>query len=261
MKERAKLAIENAVIFLAIFTLWPVIVGYRATWYKAFLCGVAVVLGLMLAKRMRRFRKGLLILILIPVPAIAAGALLLRETQFREDRLPRSSPEMQLYRREIQQAETAARDGEMDGAVTHWKKALELNPGAVELYHKMGIVSIGKREFGKAAALYEEALRRSPQTADFHYHLALARLGEEDYQGCLSSMDETLSINAYYPRAHYVKGIVYEQTGRQEQAEEEFIAEINVDPGSRLAWLKVREAHKRELRENANTTTRAETGR
>ena len=64
--------------------------------------------------------------------------------------------------------------GDVEGAIPHFRKALELGPETAEYHTDLGIALAKKHQLGEAIPHFERALQLSPDAADAHYYLGKA---------------------------------------------------------------------------------------
>ena len=70
-----------------------------------------------------------------------------------------------------------ARRGQVDEAIAHFRKVLEINPNDAEAHMAPGNVLLGRRQFVASLDYYRRALEIKPDQADAHYNLGLALAG------------------------------------------------------------------------------------
>ena len=145
----------------------------------------------------------------------------------------------------IREGDAFFASGEVDKAIALWKESLEDEKRA-EVYEKLIMVSFVKSDLGEAQGFAEEGLSFFPDNHNLLFNLALVKYHSKEYQGALEEFDRLLSLNKYYQNAHFMKGLIYESMGEDELAKKEFINEVNNFPGSRNAWLKIREEVKND---------------
>jgi TolB-like protein/DNA-binding winged helix-turn-helix (wHTH) protein/Tfp pilus assembly protein PilF len=114
------------------------------------------------------------------------------------------------------------RDWDWPGAEAEYRRALELNPSYPTARHwyslhlsRLGRVQEAEVEIQRARALDPLSIIISTDAAETAYW---ARRSQE----AMARVEEVLSRDPYFAEAHQVKGKVYEQQGRYEQALAEF---------------------------------------
>lgn len=129
--------------------------------------------------------------------------------------------------------------GDIDGAVNMWRESLNYkrNP---ELYEKIVMVMIVKNDLPQAEKWTSEGLTYFPNNVNLLFNNALVKFHSKDFSGAVDSLNRILELNSYYPNAHLLKGMIYEELDDTTSAKKEFVQEININPGSKTAWQKLR---------------------
>ncbi|MCM8820769.1 MAG: hypothetical protein NC932_02315 [Candidatus Omnitrophica bacterium] len=130
--------------------------------------------------------------------------------------------------------------GEIDKAIELWQKALDYQQKP-ELYEKIVMVYIMKNRLSDAEVYISKGLTYFPNNVNLFFNLALINFYNNDFDRAKKNVDRVLEINGYYRDAHFLKGLMYEKEGDITAAKREFVNELNVNPGSRRAWKKLRE--------------------
>jgi tetratricopeptide (TPR) repeat protein len=111
-----------------------------------------------------------------------------------------------------------AQKGKLDEAVVAFRECLRLEPGAVEVLHRLANVLRNARKPADALPHLQEAIRRRPAAAELHHSLGLtlADLGKNDE--AIAAYREALRLDPKYPDALNNLGIVLQNTGKSEEA-------------------------------------------
>jgi len=129
--------------------------------------------------------------------------------------------------------------GDIDKAVEKWAEALEYKQNA-NLYEKIVTAKMVKNDLPEAEKWTCKGLTYFPNNVNLAFNLALIKFYGEDFTESMNILEKILRLNKYYPNAHFLKGLIYEKTGDGISARKEFISEININPGSKRAWQKLR---------------------
>mgnify|MGYP001304118011 CR=1 FL=1 len=143
-------------------------------------------------------------------------------------------------RKLITQGDRYFSEGEIDKAIEVWKQALGYQQKA-ELYEKIVMAYIIKNQLSDAEVYVSKGLTYFPNNVNLFFNLALISFYNEDFNRARKNLDRVLEMNGYYRNAHFLKGLMYEKEGNIPAAKKEFVNELNVNPGSRRAWEKLRE--------------------
>lgn len=130
--------------------------------------------------------------------------------------------------------------GNIEKAISFWKKSLKEKKGE-KVYEKLSSAFIIKGDFKGAEEVIKEGLTYFPHCGNLIFNLALVKFYTGEYEKAMEQLNMVLKMNKYYPNAHYLKGMIYQEKGEIEKAKKEFINEININPGSKRAWQKLKE--------------------
>ncbi len=115
--------------------------------------------------------------------------------------------------------------GQYDQAISHYNKALEINPKHAGAYYNRGQAYLNKGQHDQAIADYNKALEIDPKFTEAYNGRGLSYAAKAEYDQALSDYNKALEINSKYAEAYYNKALVYEKLGRKEviEAYENFI--------------------------------------
>jgi len=150
------------------------------------------------------------------------------------------SYEKETFRKLEKQGDTLFSQGRKKEAIERWQDALKFKKTS-SIYEKIVVTLIMERENKQATMWAEQGLTYFPDCCNLIYNLSYLCLLEKNYDKCLKNIDRLLAINKYYPEAHFMKGMIFEQTGRIKEAKEEYVKELNINPGCKKAWKKIKE--------------------
>ncbi|MCM8830003.1 MAG: tetratricopeptide repeat protein [Candidatus Omnitrophica bacterium] len=131
-------------------------------------------------------------------------------------------------------------EGKIDKAIELWQQALDYQQKP-ELYEKIVMAYITENRLSDAEVYISKGLTYFPNNVNLFFNLALINFYNNDFDRAKKHLDRVLEINKYYRDAHFLKGLMYEKKGDITAAKREFVNELNVNPGSRRAWKKLRE--------------------
>jgi len=131
-------------------------------------------------------------------------------------------------------------EGEIEKAIGVWIKALNYKQKA-ELYEKIVMAYIIKNQLPDAERWVLKGLTYFPNNVNLFFDLGLISFYKEDFETARRNLDRVLEINRYYRDVHFLKGLMYEKEGKRVDAKREYVREVNVNPGSRKAWKKLRD--------------------
>jgi tetratricopeptide (TPR) repeat protein len=114
-----------------------------------------------------------------------------------------------------------AEEGNWDGAIVWYKKAIRLKPDYKSAHIRLGYAYMKKERYEEAIASYDEAKRLDPKDHRVSYFMGSAyeKWGKWDY--ALASYEEAIRQEPEYVLAHYGLGKAQVMTGDREKAQEE----------------------------------------
>jgi tetratricopeptide (TPR) repeat protein len=84
--------------------------------------------------------------------------------------------------------------GDDDGAMLAWTKALELQTEFVPAIHGIGAILLARGEFDAAIDRFAQALRLQPDFADAHYNIGLALLGAGERPKAIEAFERAVKL-------------------------------------------------------------------
>jgi tetratricopeptide (TPR) repeat protein len=119
---------------------------------------------------------------------------------------------------------------QLDAAVTHYQKALQLRPDYTEAHYNLGIVLSKAGQVEAAMAHYRKALKTQPDFAKARYNLGslLARRGRIDE--ALVHFQKALEIMPYSAEIHNNMGIALADLGQTDKAIAHFRKALQINP-------------------------------
>jgi protein O-mannosyl-transferase len=96
-----------------------------------------------------------------------------------------------------------AQKGLVDEAITHYEKALEINPSDADAHNNLGVTLSANGSTEEAIAHYRKALVIQPDYADASCNLAGALLSKDDLDGAIAYYSACLALSPNQPEAQY----------------------------------------------------------
>ena len=122
--------------------------------------------------------------------------------------------------------------GEVDEAMVHYQKALEIKPDSAETHYNLGNVLLQQGKVDEAIAQYQKALEINPDYAETHYNLGNALLKKGRVDEAISQYQMALQINPDYAEAHINFGIALLQKGNVDEAIAQYQTALEIKPNS-----------------------------
>ncbi len=107
---------------------------------------------------------------------------------------------------------TARNSQNWPGAISKYRKALELDPANLQAAYKLGFVYANANQLDEAINLYREILRISPNFAKTYYNLALLSLKSNDKDSAVTYLNLGLRYDPYDKEAQKVLNILTNPT-------------------------------------------------
>jgi tetratricopeptide (TPR) repeat protein len=108
--------------------------------------------------------------------------------------------------------------GQLDDAIAHYEKALEINPADAEAHNNLGAALFGSGRVDEAIAHYRKALAIQPDYADASCNLANALLSNGDLDGAIAYYSACLAVSPDQAEAQYNLASALFRTGRKDEA-------------------------------------------
>jgi protein O-mannosyl-transferase len=108
--------------------------------------------------------------------------------------------------------------GQLDEAIVHYEKALEMNPADAEAHNNLGATLFANRRVDEAIAHYRKALAIQPDYAHASCNLASALLSKGDLDGAIAYYSACLVGSPNQPEAQYNLASALFRTGRTDEA-------------------------------------------
>jgi protein O-mannosyl-transferase len=145
--------------------------------------------------------------------------------------------------------------GRLDEAIYHYKRVIEINPYAADVYLDLGAVLTAKGKFAEAIFLYNKALQIAPDLIELRMNLGLTLMESGKLAEAVKEYEKILRIQPRNAFAHNNLGVVFLRQGKFDEAIEYFSQALQIDPNNTLARnnLNFALAEKQKLRSTENT--------
>jgi Flp pilus assembly protein TadD len=152
-------------------------------------------------------------------------------------------------------AEPLREQGKLDEAIYHYKKAIELNPYAADVYLDLGTALTAKGKFAEAIFLYNKALQIAPDLIELRINLGVALTESGKLAEAVKEYEKILRIQPGNVFINNNLGAVFLQQGKFDEAIEYFSRALQIDPDSTLARDNLNRAlaEKQKIKSTENT--------
>jgi len=120
--------------------------------------------------------------------------------------------------------------GQVDEAITHYEKALEINPADAEAHNNLGAALFATGRVDEAIAHYRKALTIRRDYADASCNLASALLSNGDLDGAIAYYSGCLAVSPNQVEAQYNLATVLLRTGRTDEAMAHYQKVLELSP-------------------------------
>ena len=145
-----------------------------------------------------------------------------------------------LWKEKVKKGDYYFANRNIDMALKYWIESLQIKNDLLT-YEKIVVSLIIKNDLKEAKNYALIGLTYFNDCDNPLFNLGVIEFYLGEYENALKRMDNLILKNRYYPDAHYMKGLIYQKLGKIEEAKKEFIEEINLNPGSKKSWIKLRE--------------------
>ncbi len=122
--------------------------------------------------------------------------------------------------------------GDVSGAMTHYKQALEFNPDYPEAEDNLGIALFHQGEVDEAIVHYEKAVQLDPSNAEAQNNLGNALFQKGQIDEAIAHCQKALEINPDFSEAHDNLGNALLQKGKVDEAIAQFQLALQLKPDS-----------------------------
>ena len=131
------------------------------------------------------------------------------------------------------------RKGQYLEALEVWRSGLETYPDAGRLHYRVGTILAVRSSFERAEQHLRRAVELSPDELEIRKELGICYLQAERPDDAERELKAVLARADWFPEVHYYLGMIYEKRGDHDAAREQYVKELNHNPGCAFAWAKV----------------------
>ena len=99
--------------------------------------------------------------------------------------------------------------GDYQGAIADWNKAIEIDPQYADAYLNRGLAKAHLEDYQGAITDFTKSVEINPQYADAYFHRGLSKgYWKRDYQGALPDYNKAIEIDPQHFPAYRDRGII-----------------------------------------------------
>ncbi len=123
-----------------------------------------------------------------------------------------------------------------EAAVRAWDEVLKHRPDSIPALNRLGIAHTQLEHYERAEVAFRQAIDLQASEPSAYFNLALLYLRQDRTELAETWLNKTLECASWYPETHYHLGYIRVQEERFDEAIEEFVKELGVNPASAKAW-------------------------
>ncbi|MGB3757799.1 MAG: tetratricopeptide repeat protein [Rivularia sp. (in: cyanobacteria)] len=102
--------------------------------------------------------------------------------------------------------------GDYQGAIDDFTKAIEINPTLVAAYYNRAIARHQLQNYQRAIADFTKVIQINPKIAIAYYNQGIIRGQLQDFQGAIADFTSSIEINPKLDIAYYNRGVARSQS-------------------------------------------------
>ena len=122
----------------------------------------------------------------------------------------------------IAEGEAKLSEGDLDGALELFRRAVEAAPTSAVAHSKLGLVYVHKQQWDTASSEFSTAIQLDPTYAPAYSNLGNVCRERGQLDQAIAHYQKAVSMDPDYWIAHQNLGVVYKQQGRVAEAVREF---------------------------------------
>ena len=164
-------------------------------------------------------QTGMAFLVLRPDPNQAPPVLTENAKGATVSAIDLSVPE--AARKEYDQGQHAIENHDLDGGISHLKRAIELHEQFPQAYTILGLAYNEQKKWKQAQGALEKAVQQDPKAVEAYFQLGACLSRQADYAGAVKALSKGLELNPdapHAPAAHYELAKSYLALGQWQDA-------------------------------------------
>jgi protein O-mannosyl-transferase len=122
------------------------------------------------------------------------------------------------------------KSGNLEEAVLHYRKSLQLNPTASDAHYYLGDALAQRGELDAAVGHYEQALQSKPSLWGAHHNLGIVYEMQGRFERAIDHYRQALIVNPEAVESHHNLGILLVSQGKIAEALDHFLLALRTNP-------------------------------
>ncbi len=122
--------------------------------------------------------------------------------------------------------------GQVDGAIAHYREALEIKPDMAEVQSNLGNALLRDGQVEEAIVHLQKALQIDPAYAEAYNHMGSALIKKGQVDAAIGYYQKAVQLNTSDPDAYNNLGIIFLRSGQVDQAIEYYKKAVAIKPSS-----------------------------
>ncbi len=131
-------------------------------------------------------------------------------------------------KKEFERATKLVKDGEIEQAIEHFKKAISLFSEYLMARNDLGVQYLNLKRTAEASEQFEAAIEINPKAFNPRLNMGITRIAQKRYLDAIDQLHQALAIDTSSPAAHLYLGIASVETDDLEAAERELAKAISM---------------------------------
>ena len=133
--------------------------------------------------------------------------------------------------------------GQLEEAIGHYQKALELQPAKPSLHRNLAGVYWKKRRYTEAESHYKQVIAYDATDVQAIYRLGLIFLTQRRYPKAVTQFKTAIAIDTAHVRAYGGLGVAYQKLGNIPEAIHTFEMILELEPDNKVALDMLKQLH------------------
>jgi tetratricopeptide (TPR) repeat protein len=161
--------------------------------------------------------------------------------------------------------ELLAQKGQMDEAVDHFQKALQIQPGFAEAHYNLGNALVKEGQLDNAIIQFQKTLEIEPDNAEAHNNLGWVLLQKKRLDEAIFHFQTALKFQPAFADAHQNLGNCFSQMGRLDEAIAHYQKALDIQPDNvkvqnNLGWVLLQKGRVDEAISHFQTALKIQPG-